>query len=89
MAKQSRVAKLFKALEEGKILCKIHNEDLKLKEFLIYDKKHKMLEVKGWASALGQSNERLRELLDHPENWYVHSHVGGHPYPWSIGYKGV
>jgi len=90
MGKQSRVVRLFKALEEGKILYKDHN-DKRFREFLFYDKKNKMLESKGWGSALGQSRDRLESILVYPELWSIHSYPinKGYPYPWSLEYKGI
>lgn len=86
----SKAVVLFKALEQGKILYRDHRPDRTdgaFIEYLIYDKTNKILEGRGWKSALGEPRSRLESILKYPEEWHIHSHVGGYPYPWSTAYK--
>lgn len=64
----SRTKMLLEALEQGKLLSKLHNDDLDCEETLGFD--HSFYK-NGWASAYGSAEDRVLELVTNPERWSV------------------
>lgn len=85
MEKSKKTEILVRHLHSSYILCKEHDDE-SCREFLIYEPKYNSYEVKGWGSALGNTNDRLVELITNPDNWKVVDFNMGlrdYPYPWS------
>lgn len=64
---------LIKALDEGKTLIRIHNNDpecvekMQLETYNNPDKAVKKLECYGWGSAIGTPMDRIKYILEDPE----------------------
>ena len=74
---KAKIFALIKALIEGKGVKKAYyyggvkeNGVIGI-EYLFYDYEHDMFEGKGWGSGLGASEQRLRYIFSHPEDWEV------------------
>lgn len=63
-----RTKQLLDALLKGKQLSKIHHKDKDCEETLGFD--HSFY-IGGWASALGQTEDRMLELITNPERWQI------------------
>jgi hypothetical protein len=89
-------SKLIKALEEGKILYNDHDPSGAFDQieflFLVIIPTGRYLEIKGWGTALGSVKDRLKNIIEFPDDWKIHKfdmNSTGHPYPWSIDYKKI
>ena len=87
--------KLIDALNDGKILCKVHYDDENCIEFAFQVEYNgiRNLELKGWGTAHGGSMERLLDMFQYPTNWKVvkdfNMNTDDYPYPWSSSNKTV
>jgi hypothetical protein len=74
-----KASELIKALEDGKTLIRIHHNDTDCKETMKLttikvtgeEKIFKYVEVNGWGSAIGDSRDRLNDLILNPEQWDI------------------
>lgn len=76
----NKSAELINSLMNGELLEKKY--DIGESQYLFYDKEYGF-EVKGWGSAYGKEEDRIMELLLHPEHWIV-SENKVEDYPWSV-----
>lgn len=70
---EDKSLKLIKALKSGAVLIKRY-EDFEQQEYLLYHfyKDYKpLLELRGWGSGLGNTSDRIVELVTNPELWDV------------------
>ena len=94
MENSEKTEALVSYLHKGYVLCKEHENDKNCREFLI-SHSNGQYEVKGWASGLGDVNERLVELITNPDSWKITNFnmaLRDYPYPWSskeVDYKFV
>lgn len=64
-----RTEMLLEALQEGKLLKKVHYNDESCVETMGYDSG--AFFIGGWASALGRTEDRVLELIMNPELWQI------------------
>ncbi len=66
-------SELIKALEEGKIVFRIHHSDSDCKEKVERIEIHDTFyfHVTGWGSIGGNASERIYDMMMNPENWSI------------------
>lgn len=80
---------LITKLHDGFVLTKIHHDNPECTEYLMSDDVGSYTK-KGWCSAIGTVEERLVELITHPEMWNAiefNVRTQEYPYPWSITFN--
>ncbi|MCK9544884.1 MAG: hypothetical protein M0R03_22955 [Novosphingobium sp.] len=85
-----KVGELIDAMNDGFILFKDHHDDLfDTREYIFYN--GISYELKGWASALGNPEERIMEIIKYPERWKIFPNFNmnkdDYPFPWSTKWK--
>lgn len=81
-----KASELIKALEEGKLLSKLHHNTEKEFLFLELFENQVLVNSKGWGTAFGKPEDRFADIIKHPNKWTIEGELTK-PYPWSIDYK--
>lgn len=83
MTRGEKIAILIDALDNGSILY--YETQFGEKEFLF--RSGNSYERKGWASALGNVQLKMMDIIENPDEWSIFPNfnmdVDEYPYPWS------
>ena len=87
--KKYNSGELIEKLKQGNVLIKTYPyEDINYAEYLFFE--CNSIGIRGWGSSLGNSEDRINDIILHPENWNVVENFNisqGYPFPWSCKYK--
>lgn len=48
-----------------------YSDDAPNVEYMHYNSQYKFIELKGWGSTLGEKADRVLDMIDNPENWFI------------------
>jgi len=80
---------LIEALKAGKVLYRKVYNGQETEYFFSYTPGE--FEMRGFESGIGSWEQRIKVIINEPEQWKIHSHPSSNvkPYPWSFDYKEI